>query len=109
MILISKRIIPKQFLGLTLWPFVILKRDDLKDDEVLVNHENIHLRQQLELLVLPFYFWYSLEYLIRLIQYRDAYKAYRNISFEREAYAMEYDLAYTKKRPIWSFMKYLLH
>jgi hypothetical protein len=31
-------------------------------DKVFVNHEKIHLRQQLELLVLPFYVWYIIEF-----------------------------------------------
>nr|DAU35071.1 MAG TPA: hypothetical protein [Caudoviricetes sp.] len=33
-----------------------------------------------------FYLWYIIEYLIRLIMYRDTKLAYKNISFEREAY-----------------------
>ncbi len=79
----------------------------LKNDEVLINHETIHIIQQLELLVVFFYPFYLIEYAIRLIQYRDQHKAYRNISFEREAYANEHNLNYLKKRKFYSFLKYI--
>ncbi len=72
-----------------------------------MNHERIHLRQQIELLVVPFYVWYGLEFLLRLLQYRNRRKAYYNISFEREAYGNEKDLNYLKQRSFWNFLKYL--
>lgn len=95
-------------MGLTLWPFIIIKHPELKDDAVFMNHERIHLRQQLEFLVLPFYILYMLEYLFRLLQYRNKYIAYRNISFEREAYTNEKDLYYLEKRPFWAFKSYVV-
>lgn len=107
LIVVNKYLLRKRFVGLTLWPFVFMKYSSLKEDEVFINHERIHLRQQLELLVLPFFFLYSLEYVYRLIQYRDRYEAYRNISFEREAYLNENDLTYLSNRRAWSFLKYL--
>ena len=85
--------------------FLANKKD--KNNEVFLNHEKIHIRQQLELLVFPFYVWYGLEYLVRLVQYRDRQKAYYNISFEREAYQNEKDLSYVKQRSFWSFWDYL--
>ena len=85
MILISKYIVPNGYMGLTVFPFVFLKTKELKTNAILVNHERIHLRQQLELLIIPFFILYVLEFLIRLIQYRTWSIAYRNISFEREA------------------------
>ncbi|WP_459212510.1 hypothetical protein [Aquimarina rhabdastrellae] len=106
-IVVSKYLIGRKFVGLALWPFIIVKSHRLKEDTTFVNHEEIHLTQQRELLVLPFYIWYGIEYLIRLIQYRDANRAYRNISFEREAYCNEDDLFYLKYRKMWSFLRYL--
>lgn len=106
MIFFSKYLVPKGYTGITIFPFVFLKYKNLKDDVVLINHESIHLRQQLELLILPFYVIYFLEFLMRLIQYRNWYKAYRNISFEREAYYNEANLDYLKNRKVWSFLKY---
>ncbi len=99
--------VPKGFIGLTLFPFVFLKHAQLKLNRVLINHERIHLRQQLELLILPFFIWYGLEFLMRYSHYKNWHQAYRNISFEREAYQHEQDLDYLKKRSFWNFLKYL--
>lgn len=105
--IVNKHILRKGFVGVTLWPFIVMKHKDLKKDTTFINHERIHLRQQLELLILPFFMWYFIEYLIRLVQYRDRYQAYRHISFEREAYSKEDDLGYLKKRKLYSFLKYV--
>ena len=107
MILISKYLVPKGYVGITIFPFVFLKHRCLKTDINLVNHEKIHLRQQLELLIIVFYLWYCIEFLIRLLVYGNWKKAYKNISFEREAYANEKDLNYLKLRPLWNFIKFI--
>jgi hypothetical protein len=73
----------------------------------LLNHEKIHIKQQLELLVVFFFIWYGIEFLIRLVQYKNRREAYYNISFEREAYTKEKDLDYLKQRSFWSFLKYV--
>ena len=106
MIIVSKYLVPKGYTGMTVFPFIFLKHKALKQCETLINHERIHLRQQLEMLILPFYIWYGLEFLIRLTKNKDRYQAYRNISFEREAYKNEKDLDYLKKRPFWRFLKF---
>ena len=107
MIFISKYLVPKGYTGITIFPFVFLKSKQLKGNQVLVNHEKIHLRQQIELLIIPFFVFYVLEFLIRFIEYRNWQMAYRNISFEREAYAKQCDLNYLKHRSFWTFLKYL--
>lgn len=63
-----------------------------------VNHELIHAEQQRELLYIPFFIWYVLEWLILLIKYRDRMQAYRHIRFEEEAYSHQADLSYLKNR-----------
>lgn len=93
--------------AITIFPFIFLRGRNLKANSVLLNHEHIHLIQALELLILPFYIWYLVEFTIRFIQFRDFHNAYRNISFEREAFANERDLDYLKSRKLWSFWKYL--
>lgn len=98
--------VPKGYNGLTIFPFVFLKSKRFLKDLVIINHENIHLRQQLELIILPFYLIYSLEFIIQFIKHRNWHIAYRNISFEREAYTNEGDMNYLKKRPFWQFLKY---
>ncbi|WP_332006943.1 hypothetical protein [Gaetbulibacter sp. NE] len=79
----------------------------MKEDAVLLNHERIHLQQQIELLIIPFFVIYGFEFLIRLLQYKRWSLAYRNISFEREAYFQEAQLDYLKYRRLYSFLKYL--
>lgn len=106
-LIVSKFLIPKGYRGLTIFPFVFLKNRDSKTNKVLINHERIHLRQQLELLILPFFIWYGFEFLIRLVRYKNKITAYRNISFEKEAYENEKDLNYNEQRSFWSFLNYL--
>ena len=106
-VIVSRYLLRRGFRGITLWPFIVLRDRKMKSDAVLMNHERIHLRQQLELLVLPFYVWYVLEYLVRLIHLKNARKAYRNISFEREAYTNDTNLTYLRTRKFWAFREYL--
>ena len=106
-LIVFKYLMPRGFRGLTFFPFVIFTNRNDALDKVCVNHEKIHLRQQLELLVLPFYVWYGIEFAIRLLIFKDKNKAYRTISFEREAYVNEKDLNYLKSRSFWKFLKYL--
>ncbi|MVO09282.1 hypothetical protein GOQ30_08945 [Flavobacterium sp. TP390] len=97
----------KRYKGITIYPFVIVTQEEDGKNAVLLNHERIHIKQQLEMLVLPFFVWYGLEFLVRYFMYRSWKKAYRNISFEKESYANEEDLDYLKKRPFWNWIKYL--
>lgn len=92
---------------MAVFPFILLRDDKLKDNATLINHEKIHLRQQAELLVLPFYLWYSLEYLVRLLYYKNHKEAYLNISFEKEAYKHERTSNHLTTRNLWDFTKYL--
>lgn len=87
-LIVSKYLVPKGYRGLTVFPFVVLKQRESVVDAVLLNHEKIHLRQQLELLVCLFV-WYSLEFLWYFLRQRDVKTAYYSISFEREAYVNE--------------------
>ncbi len=106
MIVTSKYIVPKGFAGITLFPFIFLNDGKLKEDKALINHEKIHLRQQMELLVVFFYIFYVFEWLIKLVKYKNGYLAYQNVSFEREAYQNDTNLNYLKNRKIWTFVNY---
>lgn len=105
--LFSKYLVPKGYRGLAVFPFVFVKFKKDKENLIFINHERIHLRQQLQLLVIPFFIWYILEYFIRLLHYKNKNLAYRNISFEREAYANEKNLDYLKQKSLWRFWKYV--
>ena len=106
-LIVSKYLIPKDYRGLTLFPFVVLKHGSDKEDILLLNHEKIHLRQQLELLVLPFFVWYVLEFLIKYLKFRNRNTAYHAISFEREAYQNEKNPHYLSQRKPFSFFKFV--
>lgn len=105
-------ILPKHFkiLGIVLFCIVFLnKRSKLLNREelaTLLNHERIHVRQQLELLILPFFIIYIAEWLVLLLKYRNKNLAYRNISFEKEAYGMADDLNYLEKRKSYAWLSY---
>jgi hypothetical protein len=106
MILIIAQIKYLGISGITLFPFIILRDKQLKQDKRILNHERIHIRQQVELLVLPFYMLYLIEFGIGLIKYKNRMKAYMNISFEREAYKNDSNLDYLKDRRFWAWVKY---
>lgn len=107
MIILSLRLLRKTRInGITIFPFIFLRELAFKENKILINHEKIHIRQQLELLIIFFYLWYVVEYYYWYFKLKDKHLAYRNISFEREAYAMEEDLNYLETRKIWSFWKY---
>jgi len=82
--------------AITIWPFIFLSKNT-KITKELINHERIHLTQQLELLVIPFYIIYLIEFYT---------KGYYNISFEKEAYLNDTNLNYLKSRKLYNFFKY---
>jgi hypothetical protein len=98
--------LPKDIIAITLYPFILTNKNKIIDDYTL-NHEKIHIKQQKELLIFLFYIWYGIEYLIKMIKYKNSHTAYMNISFEREAYKHEQDLHYLDKRKLFSFIKYI--
>lgn len=73
------------------------------------NHEAIHTVQMKELLYLPFYILYVLEWVLRLIRLRDSRKAYRAITHEREAYANQGNPDYLNNRKPYNQIKSLWH
>ena len=84
---------------------VMFARRGARVSDVLVNHERIHTAQMREMLYLPFYVWYLLEWILKLVWYRNQNKAYRSISLEREAYGNERDGSYLRKRRHFCWIK----
>ena len=78
--------------------------EECRIDDITLNHEKIHTAQIKELWYVFFYLWYIIEWLIRLFMKGDAY---RNISFEKEAYNNENDLNYLHSRKRFGFAKYI--
>jgi hypothetical protein len=91
---------------MALYPFILVNHKHLIADAALINHERIHLRQQAELLVIPFYVLYLINYLTNLAIYLNHHKAYLNIVFEREAYTKETDPCYLNSRKLYSWLRY---
>ncbi len=106
MMVIFKYIIPNKYCGLSIYPFIFLKHQYLKTDKILINHEKIHLKLQIELLWVFFFIWYTFEYFIRLLQCKNHQNAYKKISFEKEAYFFICNLDYLKTRKLFSFLSY---
>lgn len=99
----TKRIPAKHYDAINIFGMLFVHPGVLLNEET-INHERIHTRQMLEMLVLPFYIWYVVEWLVRLPM---SGRAYMNLSFEREAYANERNLTYLKTRKPYAWVKYL--
>lgn len=84
---------------------VLFAREDAEIGAVTINHEEIHTAQMKEMLYVFFYLLYLVEWIVRLFLKGNAY---RNISFEREAYANERDMAYLSGRGCYAWMRYLI-
>lgn len=99
--------------GITLCPIAIFYKDYIYlQYPNFENHESIHWIQQLEMGILFFYIWYIIEWLIRLAiwpftLFSKKWKPYKNLSFEREAYANDYNKKYLNNRKHYSWMKYI--
>ena len=131
MIKIFSNTIPFQgYIAITVWPLVFVrKKARVRFTEEVERHENIHGRQQRELLpvgialcailaltgcgwwsllALPIALWlYILSYLLRLAWYRNHKKAYRNNPFEAEAYMYEDDCYYLSRRTPFYWVRFM--
>lgn len=98
-IIYNKYLPPKQFLAINLFG-VLFVRPQHKGQLTLedINHETIHTAQMKELFYILFYLCYIIEWIYRLIQYRNCMQAYYHISFEREAYTFQNDRQYLSQR-----------
>ena len=105
--IIRNNIIPfKGFAAINLFG-VLFVRKDVTITPRIIQHESIHTEQMKEMLYIFFYLWYCIEWLINLIRYLDFHKAYKMISFEREAYKFELYTGYLNERKHYSWFKYL--
>lgn len=105
--IVRNDIIPaKGYKAMTVWPFIFVRRGSTftPTDE---RHERIHGRQQVELLLLPFYILLVLFYLVGLLRHGNHRMAYRGTPFEAEAYMNENDTAYLDNRKWYAWTKYI--
>lgn len=86
---------------------ILFVRGDAVMASTDINHESIHTAQMKEMLYVFFYLWYVIEWLVRLVMYRNAHTAYRNIGFEREAYMNQGNMGYLQGRGRYAWVKCL--
>ncbi len=103
--LVFKTFFRKDIRAFAFWPFVIIRDKYLVKDRILINHERIHLKQQVELLILPFYVLYFGEFIIHFIRFKNWNQAYRAISFEKEAYQNHSNSNYTNGRKSYAMWR----
>ncbi|MDO5665795.1 MAG: hypothetical protein Q4G63_11140 [Bacteroidia bacterium] len=106
-IIYSKYLPFKGFRAINLFGVVFARKEHPKLSREIINHELIHTRQMLELMVIGFYVWYVAEWIIKWIIYKNRLMAYRNIGFEREAFDNDKDLDYLKFRKWYGFTSYI--
>ena len=86
---------------------MLVCREGEKLSKDSIRHERIHTRQMLEMLVIPFYLWYVVEWIVRKFAGRTGIAAYYRISFECEAYDNMYQSDYLSKRKPYAWVPYL--
>jgi len=91
-------------MAFTIYPFIVSSNTE-KQNKVLMNHENIHLKQQKELLIILFYPLYFLNSFYLLIRYLSLKKCYSLNMFEVESYSYENDLSYLESRKKFTCFK----
>lgn len=107
--LVYNNIIPfKGYLAMCVFPFIFVRKDARALKTTDINHETIHGKQQIEMLLVLFFVWYGIEWFVRWVAYGfDCHLAYKNISFEQEAYLHEDDLIYLNNRKLFASWQYL--
>lgn len=95
--------------AVTVFPFIFVRsKDELSS--WLLNHEHIHIRQQIELLVLGSVILYIVEFMYALLYLRYSWwESYLYTSAEQESYRNQNNEDYLKNRKIFSQIYYLSH
>lgn len=103
---IYNKIIPfKGYKAINLFELIFIRKGSTFTEKDL-NHEKIHSAQMRELLYIFFYLWYGIEWLILLFKYKDTSKAYKNVRFEKEAYAQQDNEYYLNYRSHYAFLQF---
>jgi len=126
---LAKAVLWAGYHTITIGPFVFSERRDL--EQYIINHECTHARQWIEATVLSgiviwllmllfnlsawwmllsavaFYLWYGVEWLVKYIILRDENKAYKAVSFEREATLAEDDCNYLENSHYFAWIRFV--
>ena len=106
MIIVKNKIIPfGSYTTINLFGILFTKSDYLSP--ITINHERIHTKQMLELLIVGYYLWYIIEYIIVRFCHKKQNDAYHDISFEEEAHNNDNNLHYLDNRKHFAWWKYV--
>jgi hypothetical protein len=98
---------PKGYKAIALFPFIFLRNKTRGPiNEFTINHERIHLAQQVEMLLVFFYILYIWYIIVGLFRTGNYVTAYKTNPFELEANINEDNLDYLKERKFWAWRKY---
>ena len=106
MIIVKNKIIPfGSYTTINLFGILFTKSNYLSP--ATINHERIHTKQMLELLIVGYYLWYIIEYIIVRFCHKKQNDAYHDISFEEEAHNNDNNLHYLDNRKHFAWWKYV--
>ena len=106
MIIIKNKIIPfGNYSTINLFGILFTKSDSLSPKTI--NHERIHTKQMLEMLIVFYYLWYCIEYVIVRFCHKKQNAAYHDISFEEEAHNNDDNLHYLDNRKHFAWWRYV--
>lgn len=91
------------FAAINLFGVLFVRRGKVMTEKML-NHERIHTVQMKEMLYVPFYVWYFVEWLMEVFRYGRG--AYATNTFEREAHANDDNLNYLNERKPYAWWDY---
>lgn len=95
--------------AVALFPFILVRDNEILNSKEYINHESIHLKQYLETLIVGLLIIGAFQYLYALIILRKSrIQAYYYMSHEQEAHQNDQNLSYLKQRKLFSYYKYLL-
>ncbi|MBP9765997.1 MAG: hypothetical protein KBD12_02070 [Candidatus Pacebacteria bacterium] len=95
--------------GVMLFPFIVVRDEDILNNQDYIRHESIHIYQCIETLILGIYIIGALQYLYaRFILKKNKIEAYYFMSHEQEAHQNDQNKEYLNKRKWLSYYKYLL-
>lgn len=94
--------------AVAVFPFVIVRDNEILENKDYINHESIHIRQYIETLVFGLLIIGAFQYLYALLVLRKSrLQAYYYMSHEQEAHQNDRNHDYLKTRKWFSYYRYL--
>ena len=90
------KLFPREIEAVTIFNHVFLRHEEHRTHRFILNHERIHVCQMKRDGYVFFYLKYFLEYIKNRFKGMGHWRAYRQISYEVEAYSHQTDLGYLR-------------